>query len=271
MQDNDWMFPRRLHTAEAEGSDERPEPQNFPIDPQFLRQRALRKQQLSPQPKSAAEPWSDFDRSIARSLPAFSDRMWTLGDTARWVIERTPEAVNGLSIDEERLFKILPDVHTALATGEVSVFANTNYNPIPCELPTETWSVYELVVEEQNGLIRIFPMCSSSSDYKQHLLNLRLRREHVLRRWPTRSSAPTPVQPTTTGAENQCRRWLVAMMKAAPTQPRPKAAVCKEALAKFQGLAKRGFDRAWSAAILEANAASWRAPGRRSRSIESPH
>jgi hypothetical protein len=52
--------------------------------------------------------------------------MWTLGDTGRWVIERTPAAVNGLSIDEDKLFEVLPEIHAALSDGEVSVFANTS-------------------------------------------------------------------------------------------------------------------------------------------------
>ncbi|HMJ27150.1 MAG TPA: hypothetical protein VK512_00330 [Xanthobacteraceae bacterium] len=264
MQDDDWMVPRRLHTGQAEEVDERPKAQNLKIDPQFLRRRELRRQSLSPQPKGPAKPWLDVDRSIARSLPSFPDRMWTLGDTARWVIERTPEAVNGLSIDEEKLFEVLPEIHTALSAGEISVFANTENDPVPRELPAQTWSVYELLVEEKNGLIRIFPSSSSSSDYEQHLLNLRVKRDDVLQRWPDPSHARKPVQPTTTGAENQCRRWLAAMMKNAPTQPRPKAAIREEALAKFPGLAKRGFDRAWDAAIRETNARKWGAPGRRS-------
>src|SRR5262249_30374475 len=265
MEDDDWMFPRHLPAADAKTSDERPEIKKLKIDPKLLQRRRLRKQKLSPQPTgtTAEEPWSDFDRSVARSAPAFPDRMWTLGDAARWVIERTPQAVDGLSIDEEKLFEILPEIHATLSAGEVSVFANTNNDPVPRELPAETWSVYELVVEERNGLIRIFPMCSSSLDNEQHLLNVRVKSEDVRERWPaTRTSQP--VQPTTVGQEKLCRRWLAAMMAQAPTQPKPKASTLEEALAKFPALSKRGFDRAWDSAIRETNAEKWRAPGRRS-------
>jgi hypothetical protein len=264
MNDDDWMVPRHLHTGEAEEPDEQPASGTLRIDPQFLRQRALRKQRLSPQPKSAGEPWLHLDRSMARGLPGFADRMWTLGDTARWVIERTPEAVNGLSIDEYKLLEVLPEIHAALAAGEVSSFANTSHNPVPTELPAQTWSVYELVVEEKDGLVRIFPVCSSSSEHEQHLLNVRVTRDDVLCTWPTQSSTPIPPQPKTMAAENQCRRWLAAMMKTTPAQPRAKAVVREEALTKFRGLGKRGFDRAWDAAIRETNAEQWRAPGRRS-------
>src|SRR5467141_1182648 len=105
--------------------------------------------------------------------------MWPLGDTARWVIEQT--AVDGLSIDEDKLLEILPEIHEALSCGEVPVFANTQNDPVPRKLPDETWSVFELVVEQKNGLIGVFPLCSNSPDYEQHQLNLRLRREDILR------------------------------------------------------------------------------------------
>jgi hypothetical protein len=41
------------------------------------------------------------------------------------------------------------------------------------------------------------------------------------------------------------------MMRENPDRPRPKAAVLEEALLKFKGLGKRGFGRAWDAAIRE--------------------
>ena len=264
MENDDWMIPRRLHAAQPEEIHEQLKKQAFTIDPQFLRQRELRKQRLSPQPSRKGDPWLDFDRSIARSYPAFGDRMWTLGDTARWMIERTVEAVDGISIDQEKLLEVLPEIHAAFCAGEVSIFANTENDPVPRELPSETWSVYQLVIEERDGLIRIFPMNSSSSDYEQHLLNVRVKRDDVLQRWPARTEPRNLNRSTTVGAENQCRRWLAEMMKAAPSRPRPKDTVRREGLAKFSGLSKRGFDRAWDTAIRETNARSWGAPGRRS-------
>jgi hypothetical protein len=264
MQDDDWMVPRRLHFSGTAGPEQISEGNDLSIDTEFLRKRELRKLALQPQPTTPIaenNPWADLDRSIARALPAFPDRMWTLGDTARWVIERTPEAVDGHSIDEDKLFEILPDIHGALSDGEVSAFAITQNDPVPRELPAATWSIYQLVVEEKNGLIRIFPLISSSTEHEQHLLNVKVKREDVLQRWP--SSSPPSVPQTTMGAENQCRQWLATMMKEASAQPIPKATLRKEALTKFRGLAKRGFDRAWDRAIREANALHWRASGRR--------
>lgn len=196
--------------------------------------------------------------------------MWTLGDMARWVIERTTEAVDGLSIDEERLLEVLPEIHKALCDGEVCGFATTATNPIPSELPAATWSVYQLLVEEKNGLIQIYPADPNLPGFEQQLLNLRVRSVDVVRRWPPSLGAEATVQPTTAGAENRCRQWLVAMMTSARSKPRPKSTVFKEATEKFPELGKRGFDRAWSTATREAKAPNWAAPGRRSGPIESP-
>ena len=235
------MVPRRLHFSGTAGPEQISEGNDLSIDTEFLRKRELRKSALQPQPTTPIaenNPWADLDRSIARALPAFPDRMWTLGDTARWVIERTPEAVDGHSIDEDKLFEILPDIHGALSDGEVSAFAITQNDPVPRELPAATWSVYQLVVEEKNGLIRIFPLISSSTEHEQHLLNVKVKREDVLQRWP--SSSPPSVPQTTMGAENQCRQWLATMMKEASAQPIPKATLRKEALTKFRASRSEG-------------------------------
>jgi hypothetical protein len=241
------------------------------VDPQLVSNRALRKQRLGPFPTRGTDerPWSDFDHSIARSVPSFDDYMWTLGDTARWVIERTPDAVNGLSIDKEKLLEVLPEIQKAFSGGEVPGFANTQNDSVPRELPAETWSVYDLAVEERNGLIRIFP-ASSSANYEQQLFNVRVKRADALERWPDRSDKPTTVRATTVGAENQCRQWLIALMKKDPGRPRPKSHARAEGLDKFTNLSARGFDRAWDAAVRQANAPKWAAPGRRRDGIESP-
>jgi hypothetical protein len=262
MHDSDWMIPRHLHAPTSDGSGLSDKSEAVHVDPEFQRVRSSRKQNLQPQPRGGA-PEQHIDTVIARIDPAFPKPMWTLGDTARWVIERTPDSVNGLSINEKKLFEVLDEIHEALSGGEISVFAHTTSDPVPSELPAETWSVYELIVEELNGLIRIFPLNSNSTDGEQHLWNLRLKRDDVLRRWPSDSDKNATVQPTTTGAENQCRRWLTTLMNDVPNDPQPKSIIWSKALAKFPKLSKRGFDRAWDQAVRAANAEKWRAPGRR--------
>jgi hypothetical protein len=62
------------------------------------------------------------------------------------LIERTPQAVDSFSIDEEKLFEVLPEIQAALSGGEVSAFAHTKNDPVPRELPAETWSVFGFYV-----------------------------------------------------------------------------------------------------------------------------
>jgi hypothetical protein len=143
--------------------------------------------------------------------------MWTLGDTARWIAERTREAVDGLSIDEERLFEVVPEIQRALAAGEARAWAHTPNDPVPSQLPSETWAIYQLAIEERNGLLRIVPVLAGASpDDERALLDIRLSREDVLRRWPNdQGKTPSPGAGTI-GAEYGCRLWLTNLMKTEP-------------------------------------------------------
>lgn len=70
------------------------------------------------------------------------------------------------------------------------------------------------------------------------------------------------IQKPTAAAEVSCRKWLSAEMRRNPQQqPRTKAEYQREALRRDSGLSKRGFDRAWRAAIKETRA-EWGKAGR---------
>jgi hypothetical protein len=64
-------------------------------------------------------------------------------------------------------------------------------------------------------------------------------------------------------AESRCRRWLEEQMRQSPRPQKAKAGYKIDAKARFSGLSKRGFDRAWARAVLETGATEWAAPGRR--------
>lgn len=224
---------------------------------------------MAPQPKTVDgemdKPWRYMDRRIGDALPTFAEPMWTLGDTARWVAERTREAVDGWSIDEERLFEIVPEIQGALAAGEVRAWAHTPNDPVPRELPSETWAVYQLAIEERDDLLWIVPVLASASpDDERTLLNIRLSRDDVLLRWPNEQGSTPPHEVGTVAAEHRCRLWLLKLMKADPNNPRPKQALREEAKSRFPKLSNRGFERAWAAAISQSGADRWSAPGRRS-------
>jgi hypothetical protein len=67
---------------------------------------------------------------------------------------------------------------------------------------------------------------------------------------------------TTIRSENQCKSWLAQLMHDHPQgRLRPKLALFKEAEQKWL-ISRRAFERAWSAAIAESDAAAWRSGGR---------
>src|SRR5262249_19133459 len=148
-----------------------------------LEERRRRKERLTSQPKTVDaetdKPWRYLDRRFGEAFSTFEEPMWTLCDTARWVAERTREAVNGPTIDEERLVEIVPEIQSALATGEVRAFAHTANDPVPRELPRETWAIYQLAIEELNGLLCIVPVLGASPNQERALLDIRLSREGV--------------------------------------------------------------------------------------------
>jgi hypothetical protein len=271
MPEDDFLIPRLSYSGAAEAETNPPlneAAQGVQIDPRTLEERLRRKRALAPQPRTVDNddcPWRNLDRRIGDAFPAFEERMWTLGETARWVTERTREAVNGLSIDDERLLEIVVEIQGALAGGEVRAWAHTPTDPVPRELPTETWAIYQLAIEERHGLLWIIPVHSTGSPNDAPVfLDLRLSREGVLRRWPDdQERAPSPGLGTV-GAEHGCRIWLANLIKAKPHNPQPKHALRKEAKGRFPTLSDRGFDRAWTAAISETGAVHWSAPGRRS-------
>lgn len=98
---------------------------------------------------------------------------------------------------------------------------------------------------------------------------VRFRAEEVKQLW-------APLKPTTRAvqakinAETQWREWLTEQMRAAPTQPRPKAQMKTQGTAaKLPICTERAFERAWSAAVEASGALDWANQGRR-KSPQSP-
>jgi hypothetical protein len=262
-ENDDILIPRRLHsTAECRDSNE--EPTGFVIDPAMLERRRQRKQTIPPQASDSSvnEEWQYIDRGLAARVPAFNEPMWTLGDVARWVVERTPEAVDGLSIDEEKLPVALKEIHDALVRDQIAAWSATIHEPVPRPLPAATWSIFEFAYEEKNGLIHTLTFRPSGSIDEQPLKDLRFKSVEVRRHWPGAEPASSP--PTTVAAQTECRRWLSSEMRASPARPRPKSQVLAEAKKRFPNLSKRSFDRAWTAAITETGAEKWSKAGPRS-------
>jgi hypothetical protein len=260
--DDDILIPRRLHST-ANYLEPNGNPAGFAIDPAMLARRRERKKSIRLQASSSVNETSRqyIDRALAGRIPAFKEPMWTLGDVARWVVERTPEAVDGLSIDEEKLPEALTEIHDALVRGQIAAWSATIREPVPRELPTATWSIFEFAYEEKNGLIHTLIFRPSGSIDERPLKDLRFKSIEIRRHWPGAGPAPPP--PTTVAAQTECKRWLANEMRASPDRPRPRRQVRAEAMQRFPKLSGRGFDHAWRDAINEAGAEKWSKAGRR--------
>jgi hypothetical protein len=192
---------------------------------------------------------------------AYEDLHWSLGSVIKWIAGRTPEAVDRLSIDEVAAEEAVDNLQPALERGEMSATASTAVDPIPRPLSPDTLARYEVCLWDDGHLL--WPRVIHDTTEQEDLLNIRFSRADVIRNWPP-AAAPEAVAPSTSGKEAACRAWLAQMMRDEPNRPRVKNAVWTEVSQRFAGLAKRGFDRAWSRAIEDTQAARWRSPGRRS-------
>lgn len=84
-----------------------------------------------------------------------------------------------------------------------------------------------------------------------------------LEEWARRvsySSDSANAAPHTIAIERSCERWLCEMMMLGPPA-KPKALYRNDAARKWPGLAKRGFNRAWSRAIDSSRNLAWKMPG----------
>lgn len=84
--------------------------------------------------------------------------------------------------------------------------------------------------------------------------HLQVKKSDILRRWPKAESR--------VNLETGCQKWLEEQMRTHSTQPSPKAGYLKESSERFPGLAKRQFERAWTAALFQTKASGWGKSGR---------
>jgi hypothetical protein len=262
---SDFLIPRRLHSALEELIPPQAAGQSncLPVDPEAIARRRDRKLRIPAAPSAASE--AELLRSIDQrmaSVPAYDKPRWTIGEVVCWVIERTPRAVNGLSVDEERLQELLGEIQEAFARGEVEASGNTRHDPIARRLSPETFEIHPLTVEARNGLLRVFPLAPGAESDEQAIFNVLVDRSRVLQRWPAGSEEKTPHPVSTAAAERRAEAWLVEKMRTHTGPPPAKQPIRAEAVTRFK-VSVRGFDRAWSAAVQKAGRPDWSKAGRR--------
>jgi hypothetical protein len=77
---------------------------------------------------------------------------------------------------------------------------------------------------------------------------------------------------TSVDPEQACVEWMIALLREYPDRPpEPLGSYAKEAMLKFPGLTKRGFDRCYLLARMETGNQNWSRSGPRRPRQKSPH
>jgi hypothetical protein len=161
-------------------------------------------------------PWDLHFRSRAEALgfleamrwtqpgALYDERYWTLGEAIRWIAERTPDAVDQAIASAEACEEATKALQEALEAGEVSSTACLPYDSVPRQVPPETWGTHTVCLRIEGGVLT--PCVMHDSAEAQTLVGVRLRREEVLKKWPSVSEETR--QLSTAAKESACRRWL---------------------------------------------------------------
>jgi hypothetical protein len=140
----------------------------------------------------------------------------------------------------------------ALAAGKISAWG---INPGTLErvlIPPHEWN--DLTLQRLGQVGNVLFREEQSPRYVDVLLDA----EKVCAYWKL-GGARIQKARSTIDVETACKRELIRLMKTRPNHPESKSELRK----KFPQVPVRGFNRAYSAAVQEANAPAWGAPGRR--------
>jgi hypothetical protein len=162
-----------------------------------------------------------------------------------------------------------------LAKGTLTALGTCPRRDISVMVPKDVWSRPEMFVDFANGhLYEAITTDDQSVEFQLLAKNLTLHRSDTIK-----GDVPTILDSAqshkvdsvkrTVSAQTQCQTWLKEQMEASPNQkPKTIKAYWQAADAKWPGLSKRAFDRAWAGAIKGSGAHKW-AKGGRPR--KSPH
>jgi hypothetical protein len=139
---------------------------------------------------------------------------------------------------------------------------------IPHPIETAVWSGFEIVVKSVIHRGNTFLPTSGTPIIiarrvgrpQTRLLSATVPAAKVRKLWP--AARPTAA------AEARCQKYLVTQMKQSLDRaPKPKRGFLADCQARFPGLSKRGFERAWADAIRLTGTVGWSKAGRRRASL----
>jgi hypothetical protein len=199
------------------------------------------------EPEEQTEQLRYMDWRMGSALPLFGDDYWPLSAVVCWIQDRTPEAVDGWTVDERQLANTLGEIWDALRAGDVRAHGKAGDDPNLREIPRASWFAYVLAYENRTGLIYLHVVPDGAEAPDGSISEIYISRHEVLRRWP---SSKTEVPPSSAGAEHECKIWIASQIRSSPDHPIPKDLSGRKR--------SRGSLSCRSVASIEHGAALWR-------------
>jgi hypothetical protein len=184
------------------------------------------------------------------------DAHWSLVMALAWITHRTEQDV----VDYRRraLTKAaIRDLLSALRSGKLTAHGMFEGERIPHPIETAVWSDFEIIVKSMTlaGGAPVV-MARRMGLPQTRLLSATVPAAKIRKLWPAARQ--------TAAAEARCREYLATQMKQSLDRaPKPKHDFLADHQARFPGLSKRGFERAWADAIRLTGAVDWSKAGRR--------
>jgi hypothetical protein len=197
-----------------------------------------------------------------------ADAHWSLGMVLAWITYRTDQAVinikHGRGVPTRAAIR---DLLSALRSGKLIAHGMFEGERIPRPIETAVWSTFTIVIKRKSFTDHTFlpstgapvVVAQRKGTPRTRLLSTTVSAVKVKKLWP--------VGRQTAAAEGRCREYLIAEMNGSPDRaPKSKSDLLAVCQARFPGLSKRGFERAWGNAVTQTGAVGWRKAGRRRKS-----
>jgi len=160
------------------------------------------------------------------------------------------------------------DLLSALRSGTLIAYGMFEGERIPHPIETAVWSTFEIVAKSVIFAGHMFlptlgtpvVIAQRMGPPKTRLLSATVPAAKVKKLWPAAKQ--------TAAAEARCREYLATQMeRSLDRAPKSKRDfLADDCQARFPGLSKRGFERAWADAIRLTGAVGWSKAGRRRKS-----
>jgi hypothetical protein len=227
-----------------------------------------------------AVPPKPFDESLARASMAGltdDDKEWRLRD--KWLEKQSQlssdtvprEMIPDLSYEGRarsyaRAISVQREIVAFAQSGVLETFARPIVGGPLVPLRRSDWNTEKFAQRFDLCLINPRKPFSTEKVDREYIFVSQQSFDRALAKLKSRRRVNSLVN-----AETACRKWLEGEMRRSPLQrTRSRESFLEEALGKFTGLTKRGFDRAWDQAINITKASAWRLPGRPKNPRKNP-